>query len=90
MVTTLNTCFGERIYRSVDADRQTNPWPSRREPLAAGKQVIIGLSGSHQFGTLVHRDYQPVTGGISDIEKMRVDGTDGIATECRTVACIRS
>lgn len=88
VVTTLNTFFGDEIYRSVDADRQTNPWPSRRELLTAGKQVIIGLSGSHQFGTLVHRDYQPVTGGISDIDKMRVDRTDGIATECRTVADI--
>ena len=82
----LQAYFGAKLYRG-DARAETDRWPTRRELLAMGKQVMIGVLGDPDFHGYAHQNHQPATLGIRNVKDLLVDRNGrGIVTGCRTGA----
>jgi hypothetical protein len=82
----LDTFFTTRLYRK--GDRAGSSWPSRRELLAMGKQVIVGARGgdadlgADDLGGTIHRNYNDGRQDIRLIKNFEVTRTNGIVTSC--------
>lgn len=82
----LRSFFGTKLFEPTD--KVGARWPSRRQLLAMGKQVIVGARGSDtdlgadNFGGTTHRNYIDGRADIRFIKNFEVTRTSGIVTSC--------
>ena len=82
----LREFFGARLFRP--GDKVGSRWPSRREMLAMGKQVIVGARGdtidlgADSFRGTVHPNYIDGRQDIRFVKNFEVTRTNGVVTSC--------